>query len=216
MFSWPVFLITCNLWMVATTSFLYTFGYDRHERTIRYFLDIDRGEYLSGTKQVRDYFKNDEEFLSMNVEIQGIRYSNIFNSREISHMYDVKQLVRGVYWVMVGTFIYLLGFMLVGFTMLGKKLFRPLSRFVVMGASITLALVVFIGIGSIAGFDRLFLIFHQISFTNDFWQLDPRRDYLIAMFPQGFFFDATLIILGFVVLQAILLIVALKTLNRLF
>ena len=39
-----------------------------------------------------------------------------------------------------------------------------------------------------------FRYFHLISFTNDLWILDPRRDYLIMMFPQGFFFDSTMFI----------------------
>ena len=55
------------------------------------------------------------------------------------------------------------------------------------------------------GFERLFLAFHEISFSNDFWQLDPRTDALIAMFPEGFFLDATLWIVGSTVLEAAIL-----------
>ena len=54
--------------------------------------------------------------------------------------------------------------------------------------------MVAVGLGALVGFDRLFLAFHLISFSNDFWQLVPWQDNLIAMFPQGFFLDATLFI----------------------
>ena len=37
------------------------------------------------------------------------------------------------------------------------------------------------------------------------WQLDPRRDYLLIMFPQGFFFWATIFIAMATVLEALLL-----------
>jgi integral membrane protein (TIGR01906 family) len=49
-----------------------------------------------------------------------------------------------------------------------------------------------LGLGMLLGFDQLFLQFHLISFTNEFWQLDPSKDYLIMLFPQGFWYDATL------------------------
>ena len=49
-----------------------------------------------------------------------------------------------------------------------------------------------LGLGTLLGFDQLFLQFHLLSFTNDFWQLDPTRDYLIMLFPGGVWYDATL------------------------
>ncbi|MDD2471668.1 MAG: DUF1461 domain-containing protein, partial [Dehalococcoidales bacterium] len=33
-----------------------------------------------------------------------------------------------------------------------------------------------------------------ISFSNDLWLLDPAKDYLIMMFPQGFWADAALLV----------------------
>ena len=210
----PLFLIAVNARWVINAPPLYSYGYDRYESQIRYFLDIERDEYLSGGRQIRDYFNNNDEFLSLNVEIRGIRHPNIYNEIEVIHMYDVKQLVRGVYRVSEFTGAYLLGFVLVGFFLWRRKFLRTLCRFMIMGGAFTLGLGAVVGIGSLAGFDRLFLMFHQISFTNDFWQLDPRRDYLIAMFPQGFFFDATILIVGSIIVQAVLLSAVPATLLR--
>ena len=61
------------------------------------------------------------------------------------------------------------------------------------------------GAASLAGFEDVFYAFHVISFANDLWQLDPSRDYLIAMFPEGFFFDATMWIAGLTIVQAVIL-----------
>jgi uncharacterized membrane protein len=33
-----------------------------------------------------------------------------------------------------------------------------------------------------------------LSFANDFWLLDPRTDYLVMMFPEGFWFDSVMVI----------------------
>ena len=48
------------------------------------------------------------------------------------------------------------------------------------------------GLGTLLNFDQLFLQFHLFSFTNELWQLDPTKDYLIMLFPQGFFYDAAI------------------------
>ena len=40
-------------------------------------------------------------------------------------------------------------------------------------------------------FDYFFILFHKISFSNDLWILNPKTDYLIMMFPENFFRDAT-------------------------
>ena len=58
------------------------------------------------------------------------------------------------------------------------------------------------GLDELVGFEALFRAFHVVSFSNDLWRLDPRTDYLIAMFPEGFFLDATLWIAGSTVLEA--------------
>ena len=70
---------------------------------------------------------------------------------------------------------------------------------------LTLGLLAVFGLFAIVGFDSLFLKFHQLSFSNDFWQLDPRTDYLIIMFPLGFWFDATMRVAATTVISAITL-----------
>jgi integral membrane protein (TIGR01906 family) len=54
------------------------------------------------------------------------------------------------------------------------------------------ALVVLVGVLSLMDFDALWTRFHQIAFRNDLWQLDPSKDYLIMLFPEPFWFTATL------------------------
>ena len=54
------------------------------------------------------------------------------------------------------------------------------------------------------GFDTLFTEFHLISFSNDFWLLDPNIDVLIMMFPDGFWFDVVAFI---TILTAVLAVI---------
>ena len=160
----PLFLIAVNVRWVINAPALYSYGYDRHERQIRYYLDIERDEYISCGRQIRDYFNNGEEFLSMNVAIRGIQYPNIYNEIEVIHMYDVKQLVRGVYRVSEFTGAYLRGFLLVGFFIWRRDFLIPLGRVDVMGGACRLGLGALVGVGSwVGGVERLCVSCHLLS-----------------------------------------------------
>ena len=65
-----------------------------------------------------------------------------------------------------------------------------------------------VGLASIASFEQLFLLFHQLSFANDLWILNPYTDYLLILFPGGFWFDATMRVALTSVLGAVLLLSA--------
>ena len=47
------------------------------------------------------------------------------------------------------------------------------------------------------------MAFHLVSFSNDLWLLDPSRDMLIRMFPEGFFMDATMLIAFATIVEAV-------------
>lgn len=80
---------------------------------------------------------------------------------------------------------------MLGFVRKGRAFAPMLCRWILWGAGATVGLVALVGLISAVAFEQLFLLFHQVSFANDFWQLDPRRDYLVMMFPEGFWLDAT-------------------------
>ena len=56
------------------------------------------------------------------------------------------------------------------------------------------AVIVALAIVALNGFDRAFEEFHVISFDNDLWKLNPRTDHLIQMFPEDFWFDASMFV----------------------
>ena len=209
----PVFLITSNVRWVINAPLLYSYGFSKYD--IPSVTGIERDELLSAGQQIRYYFNNEEEFLVVSVFWRGVRVPSLYNAREVLHMRDVKGLVRGVYRVQEVTAGYLAAFVVVGLLVWRRRFLPSLRRYVTLGGAATLGLVVLVGLASLVGFDRLFLAFHLVSFSNDLWQLDPRRDYLIAMFPQGFFFDATLWVAGSTVVEAALLAVLPPAFRRL-
>ena len=198
----PIFLIATNVRWVINVPLLYSYGFDK--RDIPASTGIERSELLPAARQIRDYFNNKVDSLDRTVVQRGIRRS-LYNDRELSHMVDVKRLVRGVYRVQELTGAYLVAFAIVGLVVVRRRFVTRLAWYVALGGVATLGLVVVVGLASLVGFDRLFLAFHLVSFSNDLWQLDPARDNLIAMYPEGFFFDATMLIALSTIVEALLL-----------
>ena len=101
-------------------------------------------------------------------------------------MRDVKRLIWGVYGVGAASLLYLLVYTAVGLFRQRRDFVPALCRRSLWGSGLTVAIIAMVGFGSAVGFDSLFRAFHEVSFSNDLWKLDPRRDYLVMMFPQGF------------------------------
>ena len=195
----PIFLVTSNVRWVIDTPLLYSYGFDKYDTAAR--TGIERAELIKAGKLFRDYFNNDQELLQVRVVQNGV-LRNLYNAKEIAHMVDVKDLVQGVFDTQIYLGIFLATVVGLGFLIYRLKWLRILGELIALGGMLTLALVVFVGLLSLIGFDKLFLAFHIISFDNNLWQLDPRRDMLLIMFPEGFFFDATMWIVGATVVQA--------------
>ncbi len=74
--SVPILLITTNVRLVINAPVLYSYGFDKYD--IPTYTGLDRGELLSAGRQIRDYFNNDEEFLSVRVVLRGVRVNNLY------------------------------------------------------------------------------------------------------------------------------------------
>ena len=111
----------------------------------------------------------------------------LFNEREVIHLMDVKGLIRLNNLILLVTLVYVLGYTA---TTLWQKDHNQLAWGLVGGGSLTLTLMILLGLGMLLNFDQLFRQFHLLSFTNEFWQLNPATDYLIMLFPGGFWYDA--------------------------
>ncbi len=198
----PILLLTASIGWATNSLWLYKYGFEKYD--VSATTGLADSELENAAAGLISYFNSGEEYISLTVVKDGKPFE-LFNQREIVHLRDVKGLIWLDYWVSLGTLIYTLGYAVGSFFWQKRGYWRRLEWRVVGGSSITLALMLALGLGTLLGFDQLFLQFHLLSFANDFWQLDPTRDYLIMLFPQGFWYDATLFVaLGAVVGAAVL------------
>ena len=127
------------------------------------------------------------------VEYNGNDVS-LYKEREILHMVDVKALMQSVFSITRWSGVFLLLLLATGLLVLKEKTFPLLLRSLKWSAIGTGVFLVIFGGTAAIDFGWLFTQFHFLSFANDLWLLDPYNDYLIIMFPQQFFFEATLFI----------------------
>jgi len=185
----PLLLLMASIGVAVNSLWLYKYGFEKYN--ISQATGLAEAELEKAGKGLIGYFNSDEEYISLTVVKDGQSFE-LFNQREIIHLKDVKGLIWLDYWVLLGTLSYILGYAGVSLFWRKRRYWRRLAWGVIGGSGVTLALMLALGLGTLLGFDQLFLQFHLISFTNPFWQLDPTRDYLIMLFPQGFWYDTTL------------------------
>lgn len=192
----PLFLVSTNVRILVSAPVLYSYGFDQYD--IVSATGIPRADLLSVGTQIRDYFNNDQARLDV----------PFYNEREILHMVDVKGIVQAVYNVQTASGLFLLFFIPIGLALAPRKFPRTLWKLLGWGGAATLGIVCLAGVFSLTGFSQTFYTFHLIAFSNDLWQLDPARDFLLKMFPEGFFFDATMVLVIATVAQALWLLYA--------
>ena len=132
----------------------------------------------------------------------------LFGPKEAGHMVDVQTLVWQVFTaqtVLAGLFG--LGVVATVVEQARGRL-RRLARRLVAGGAFTLLIFVGLLVAALLDFQTLFVDFHLLSFTNLGWILDPRTDYLIRLFPFGFWYNAALTLVGRTIVQGALLAVA--------
>lgn len=185
----PVMLLTASIGWLANNLWFYQSGFSKYN--VSQTTGLADVELEKVARSLIRYFNSDEEYISLKVMKDGQPFE-LFNQREIIHLKDVKGLFRLDYWVLLGTFVCALAYAGVSLFWRRQRYWQRLAWGMVAGGSIALALMLALGLGTLLGFDQLFLQLHLISFTNSFWQLDPATDYLIMLVPRGFWYDATL------------------------
>jgi integral membrane protein (TIGR01906 family) len=129
----------------------------------------------------------------------------LFNDREVAHMEDVQALIQ-----------FFLRMQIVAAAVVAVRLLVAifldrgvvnLGRDMLISTALMVTLVVVVGIASAIDFDALWTRFHQIAFRNDLWLLDPTRDYLIMLFPEPFWYAATIRMATSVAVQTLLVAV---------
>ena len=199
----PIFLITSNLAWAVNSVRLYEYGFDEYDASGA--TGIGDEELLRAARELIHYFNSGEESIQITVVTEEGEELDLFNEREIIHLKEVKDLIRLCYNLQVATFGCLAAIAIGGFIWQRRRFGPSLAKMALGGGALTIALLILVGIAALVNFDWLFLGFHRLFFGGDTWILDPATDYLIMMFPPGFFYDAALFIVGAIIVEALII-----------
>jgi integral membrane protein (TIGR01906 family) len=209
----PLFLILGSTEYITKSDWLYSYNWWRNGIAERSGLPVS--ELDRGAEQIKDYFTNDEDLLDLRVNYQGEEVS-LYKAREVLHMVDVKALMQDVFGTVRVTGLLMLVIGVAGWFYFRNRFWDVLFttlRWSALGSGIVVGAL---AVAVLIDFNWVFTQFHFLSFANDLWQLNPRTDYLIIMFPQRFFFEATLIIAFLSVAHFAMLMVAVYLLRKRF
>ncbi len=194
-------LLTASICIAVNCQGLYEYGFNKYN--IEHTTGLEDTELERAAGELISYFNSGEEPIDITVTRDGEPFV-LFSEKEVAHLEDVKSLIRLDYLILLVSGGYALLYAVISLCWLTEASRRQLAKAVIYGSASSLGIMLLLGLMALIDFDWFFLQFHLISFANDLWQLDPTRDYLIMLFPQGFWFDATifcaLLTLGFALL----------------
>ena len=196
----PVMLLTASVTWAANSGWLYRYGFDKYN--VGETTGLEKTELDKAADGLISYFNSGDELIDITV-VKDDEPFQLFNDREVGHLKDVKALFRLVYWLLLGTLVYGLAYIVVSLFVRKDK--GAVAQGLLYGGGLTLVLIAALGIAILADFDGFFYRFHLISFANDLWMLNPATDYLIMLFPQGFWYDAALFCVITTILGALIL-----------
>ena len=186
------------LFFILKHDYIYEYNLNFYPITERTSLEIE--EIREINSQIKNYFFDETEFLEV----------SIFNEKEIFHMKDVKDIINNL-------FLYgkLSSVVFVIITLICVKKYKVRIYSVFKASSIVYsAMLLSLAIGFLISFNKLFIIFHEIAFSNDLWKLNINEDYLLMMYPENFFRDIALLILIFSISINFFLFFAFKSLKK--
>jgi len=197
----PLLIITSNLRWGINEIKVYEYSVDKYE--ISYVTGIEKPELMNVYHHLIDFYNSEMGSAQALVEKEG-EIIPIFNEKELIHLADVKKLIQLDYCIQITALVVLFVCCLVLYIGL-KRNWHILAKGFLWGSVFTLGVMIFLALWALFGFEQLFILFHRASFTNEFWILDPTKDYLLMLFPGGFFYDIALFGFVAIIIESILL-----------
>ncbi len=118
----------------------------------------------------------------------------------LSHFAEVKHIFNVIYIAGAVSLV----FCIVSFIIKHKN---KEYKYLLVSGIIALVIPVLLVIFSLINFNKLFLLFHMLVFSDDNWIFDPATDPIIDLLPETYFMECALIIAGTVIIGAAVVII---------
>ena len=150
-------------------------------------LEMEMQDVMHVTEEMMAYLRGNCADLVVDTVVDG-QEREFFNDREKAHMVDVKNLFIGGLWIR-RIAVSLLVVSLFALIKTKANWRRILPKSFLIGLGVFLGITAGAGLLFMSDFNKYFLLFHELFFSNDLWLLNPETDLLIRMLPEAFFLD---------------------------
>jgi integral membrane protein (TIGR01906 family) len=194
----PVLLIASGIAWGFNSLWIYKYGFTKYN--VSQASGLSPAELDKAARGMIAYFNSKDEYVHITLIKDGAPFE-LFTEEEQIHLKDVKQLVWLDYKIFFITLALVLAYSLVSLFWRQGRYRKQLARSILWGSGITISILALMGIGALFDFDQLFLQFHYLAFTNQYWSA---QGYMILLF-GGLWYDAALFFIGFVAACALVL-----------
>ncbi len=195
----PIALITTTIRVAVSEKAVYDYGVQDYGA--QQASGIPVSELTRANGQIRDYLVSPNAGpLAVTVTDNAGVSGPLFNARETVHMADVRSLVQLMFKIQVLSVALVLT-LVAAMVILWPT--RVLAAAALWAGLLMTAVIGIVGAVALSGFDATWTQFHQLAFTNSFWQLNPLTDHLIQMYPDLFWQDVATALGGFLMVQAV-------------
>lgn len=203
-FFLPLTLLLFNLEQTVFDVRFYISEFEKYD--IQRKMEVYDGDLMTAVQNLLEYLKGERFTPQSEVTIKSERV-DIFGEREVAHLEDVRELFKRGFvlkWFSFAASVLLL----IGLYFSGRPDPLPTVLKALFRSCIAALLILILFISTVLlNFSTSFMYFHLIFFDNDLWLLDPAKENLIRMFPEGFFFDTAFKVLKKTFLQLSLIAV---------
>ena len=188
-FIWGLMFIVCaavfSIQSIALDPDFYTTRYEQME--LASDLNVSNQDLNDSIIVLLDYIQDERQDMDITITRNG-QAVEAFNTKEKTHMVDVKALYQNAITVGIVCFVFVIGILVYFFVKEKKLMISYLSKGMIQ-ASICLGIVLlFFGMWIAYDFTGFWTWFHTVFFSNDLWLLNPATDRLIMMVPLNFFY----------------------------
>ena len=207
-------ILLSNALIIINTDSFYEFEFKKNNTSLK--TGINHNDLFIVVDNIQDFFnEKSNEKIQMTTYINGIE-KNLFNSKEIRHMIDVKNLILNIKFFNYLLWTTVIVILLIKISLSKDKIlntFRVIAKsYFIYSVSILISALILLALS----FRWIFYFFHIISFNNNLWILDPRTDYLIKIFEEVFFMDAAILIGILTLCYSIIIFLSLNSISKIY
>lgn len=195
----PALLISCSIAAGFNSQWLYEYGFNKYNVSESTGIS-EANLHLIAAEMIR-YFNSSDEYVQIDI-VSNSGSFKLFTQEEQLHFKDVKGLVSLDYLILWITLAYLICYSLICLFGRRSQRLKMLMVNIFWGSALCIVLLAIIGVAALINFDWLFLHFHYLVFTNQYWSAEG---YMLLLFPGGFWSDAALFCIVLILFMAFVL-----------